>query len=45
MAPPSCISTGGGLDYFLEAVFNYPNLAECLKVATLDAYNKLADQV
>ncbi len=33
---------GGGLGYFLETVFNYPTLAECYKVAALDAYNKLA---
>ena len=33
---------GGGLEYFLESVFNYPTLAECYKVAALDAYNKLA---
>lgn len=33
---------GGGLDYFLETVFNYPTLAECYKVAALDAYNKLS---
>ncbi len=33
---------GGGLDYFLKAVFNYPTLAECYKVAALDAHNKLA---
>lgn len=32
---------GGGLDYFLKTVFNYPTLAECYKVAALDAYNKL----
>lgn len=32
---------GGGLDYFLETVFNYPTLAECYKVAALDASNKL----
>jgi NAD(P) transhydrogenase len=32
---------GGGLDYFLETVFNYPTLAECYKVAALDAHNKL----
>lgn len=32
---------GGGLDYFLENVFNYPTLAECYKVAALDAANKL----
>ena len=32
---------GGGLDYFLETVFNYPTLAECYKLAALDAHNKL----
>jgi len=31
-----------GLDYFVETVFNYPTLAECYKVAALDAHNKLA---
>jgi len=36
------IGTGGGLDYFLQTVFNYPTLAECYKVAALDAANKLA---
>ncbi|HSB54867.1 MAG TPA: FAD-dependent oxidoreductase, partial [Gemmatimonadales bacterium] len=33
---------GGGLDYFLQTVFNYPTLAECYKVAALNASNKLA---
>jgi len=32
----------GGLDYFLSTVFNYPTLAECYKVAALNAANKLA---
>jgi|TARA_B100000959_G_scaffold123109_1_gene129211 NAD(P) transhydrogenase len=32
----------GSLNYFLETVFNYPTLAECYKVAALDAYNKLS---
>jgi NAD(P) transhydrogenase len=32
---------GGGLDYFIDTVFNYPTLAECYKVAALDAGNKL----
>ena len=31
-----------GLDYFLNTVFNYPTLAECYKVAALDASNKLS---
>lgn len=33
---------GGGLDYFLETIFNYPTLAECYKVAALNAVNKLS---
>lgn len=36
------IGLGGGLDYFLRTVFNYPTLAECYKVAALNASNKLA---
>ena len=32
----------GGLGYFLETVFNYPTLAECYKVAALNAANKFA---
>ncbi len=36
------IGLGGGLDYFVETVFNYPTLAECYKVAALDAYNRLS---
>lgn len=36
------LDLGGGLDYFLRTVFNYPTLAECYKVAALDAHNKLA---
>jgi NAD(P) transhydrogenase len=35
------LSFRGGLDYFVDAVFNYPTLAECYKVAALDAMNKL----
>jgi NAD(P) transhydrogenase len=35
------LALGGGLDYFLQTVFNYPTLAECYKVAALDAANKL----
>ncbi len=31
----------GGLDYLLDAVFNYPTLAECYKVAAYDGFNKL----
>jgi NAD(P) transhydrogenase len=32
---------GGGLDYFLQTVFNYPTLAECYKVAAFNCANKL----
>jgi NAD(P) transhydrogenase len=35
------LGLGGGLEYFLQTVFNYPTLAECYKVAALDAHNKL----
>ena len=35
------LGLGGGIDYFLQTVFNYPTLAECYKVAALDASNKL----
>jgi NAD(P) transhydrogenase len=33
---------GGGLDYFLDTIFNYPTLAECYTVAALNAANKLS---
>lgn len=36
------LGLGGGLDYFLTTVFNYPTMAECYKVAALDAFNKLS---
>jgi len=32
---------GGGMNYFLDTVFNYPTFAECYKVAAFDAANKL----
>ena len=32
----------GGLNYFLENVFNYPTLAEAYKIAALDAWNRLS---
>lgn len=35
------LGLGGGLDYFTHTVFNYPTLAECYKVAALNAANKL----
>jgi NAD(P) transhydrogenase len=33
---------GGTVDYLVEAVFNYPTLAEAYKVAALDAVNKMS---
>jgi NAD(P) transhydrogenase len=33
---------GGTVDYLVDAVFNYPTLAEGYKVAALDAANKIA---
>lgn len=35
------IALKGGLEYLRDAVFNYPTLAECYKVAALDGFNKL----
>lgn len=35
------IGLGGGLDYFLDTVFNFPTLAECYKVAAFNAANKI----
>ncbi len=35
------MALNGTLDYLLDAVFNYPTLAECYKVAALDGYNKI----
>ena len=36
------LGLGGGLDYFLHTVFNYPTFAECYTVAALNASNKLS---
>jgi NAD(P) transhydrogenase len=35
------IALKGGLEYLRDAVFNYPTLAECYKVAALDGFNKM----
>jgi len=35
-------ASGGTLHYFADAVFNYPTLAECYKVAALDGLNRVA---
>ena len=34
------MAAGMSIDYFIEAVFNYPTLAECYKVAALDGFNR-----
>ncbi len=36
------IALNGTIDYLINAVFNYPTLAECYKTAALDASNRLA---
>lgn len=35
------LAHAGKLDYFVNAVFNYPTLAETYKIAALDAFNKM----
>ncbi len=35
------LTLGGSIEYFRDAVFNYPTLAEAYKVAALDGLNKL----
>ena len=35
------LAFGGTVDYFVDAVFNYPTLAECYKTAALDGINRL----
>jgi NAD(P) transhydrogenase len=35
------IAFGGTIEYFRDAVFNYPTLAEAYKVAALDGFNRL----
>ena len=35
------MAMNGTIDYFVNAVFNYPTLAECYKNAALDGINKI----
>jgi NAD(P) transhydrogenase len=35
------LAHGGTLDFFVDAVFNYPTLAETYKIAALNAWNKM----
>ena len=39
------LSLGGKLDYFLKAVFNYPTLAQCYKIAALDGISRLGHKL
>ena len=38
----ACMTLGGGLDYFIQAVFNYPTLAEAYKYAAYDGLQNIA---
>jgi NAD(P) transhydrogenase len=38
----AAIAMNGTLEYFRDAVFNYPTLAEAYKVAALDGLNKVS---
>ncbi|HYV19108.1 MAG TPA: Si-specific NAD(P)(+) transhydrogenase [Verrucomicrobiae bacterium] len=37
----AAMAFGATIDYFVDAVLNYPTFAECYKVAALDGYNKV----
>ena len=39
------LTFGGGLDYFINSVFNYPTLAECYRVAAYAGANKIGNRV
>ena len=39
----SVAGCGGTVDYLVDAVFNYPTLAESYKIAALDATNKMRE--
>lgn len=43
--PQFVMSRGGTIDEFIDAVFNYPTLSECLKYAAYDGLQKLARRV
>ena len=40
----ACIHFGGTLEYFVEAVFNYPTLTDAFKDAAYDGLNRLAQR-
>lgn len=35
------MNLNGTIDYFVDAVFNYPTLAECYRIAALDGVNRM----
>lgn len=39
--PMACLQFGGGIDYFISSVFNYPTLSDAFKYAAYDALGKL----
>jgi NAD(P) transhydrogenase len=39
----TAMGLGGTVDFFVDAVFNYPTLAEAYKIAALNAMNKLRE--
>lgn len=40
--PQMVMATGGGLDAFLSAVFNFPTLSECFKYAAYDGLQRMS---
>ena len=40
----TCMSLGGTLDYFVQAVFNYPTLADSYKDAAYDGFARLSQR-
>ena len=39
----SVMALNGTIDYLAHAVFNYPTLAECYKIAAFDGLSRLSD--
>jgi NAD(P) transhydrogenase len=38
----ACMHFGGSIEYFIQAVFNYPTLSETYKVAAYDGLSRMA---
>ncbi len=38
----AAMALGGTIDYFVDAVFNFPTLGECYKTAALDGLNRMS---